>query len=514
MTKRLIHSILLLIIIFCNNPVFSQEEDEGEKKQIEIIQSTTMEYDEKILIGANRLIGDVIFTHEGAFMFCDSAHFYKDENLMIAYNNVKIVRGDSLLFLCNELEYNGDDKIAKMKDSVILKHHHSYLLTNKLDYDRNTDIATYYDGGKIIDSLNQLTSIRGYYYIQDKDYYAVDSVILINSDYTIYSDTLKYNTNSGIAYFFGKTDIISDSNYMYSEKGYYDTQNNIACFSKNSWLRSGSNYLRGDSLFYDRNIHFGEAFKNVSITDTVENIIAKSDYGYYYENPENALLTENILLLYITNENDTVFLHSDTIRITVDTLNNKLIRAFYKVQIFKDSLQARCDSLTFYFLDSIVHFYHNPIIWAENNKQALADHIYGYLENKNPKFFYLEDNAIVIENIDSVLYNQVSCKNIKAILTDRQIDSVNFFTDVKTIYFIPDDETNEILQQNWMETDNMTVFIVDKALDNLWIYGKTDAFINPIDQIPSNKYKLEKFIWLDEYRPKTKEDIFIWKEIK
>lgn len=505
-------NILFLLLFGFSHCLFSQ--DKENVKQVEIIHSDVMEYEENVAMGANRLMGNVIFFHDEAYMFCDSAYFFQDDNSITAYNNVRITRGDTMLFLCNKLDYNGNDKIALMRDSVILKHNRSYLLTNFLDYDRNTDIAYYYNGGTILDTVNKLTSKCGYYYVLEKNYFAVDSVVLKNPNYNIYSDTLKYNTESEIADFFGPTHIISDSNYMYCEKGFYDTKKDIAASSKNPWLRSGSNYLRGDSLFYDRKIRFGECFKNVSIIDTNENIIAKGDYGYYYENPENAMLTENTLLLYITDENDTVYLHSDTVRIIVDTLDQKLIKAYYKVQIFKKDIQARCDSITFYTQDSIVRLFYDPIIWAEGNKQAKAEYIYGYFCNKEPKFFYLDKNAFVIEQIDNDYYNQISCDNIKVTVTDNQLDSVNCFTNVKSIYYIPEDEESSVVNQsNWLTTENMTVYVVDKKLDNIWIFGKSEGYMYPLDKIPNDKFKLEGFIWLDYLRPKTKEEIFIWKEV-
>lgn len=336
MTKITKKSILLIIVLLSVNFIFAQEENkEKDGKTIEIIHSNSMEYDESIVADANRLLGEVVFTHDDAFMFCDSAYFFQSDNRMVAYGDVKITRGDTLLIICKELQYNGNEKKAEMKDSVVLKHYHSYLITNFLDYDRNTEIAYYHDGGIIIDSLNKLVSRRGYYHVDEKDYYAVDTVKLTNPDYNIYCDTMKYNIDSEIAEFFGKTDIVSDSNFIYCEKGFYDTRNNFAAISENVWLRSGTNYLYGDSIYYDRKILFGEAFKNVSVVDTVENLKATGNYAYYYENPQNAMITDSLRVVYVTKENDSIFMHSDTIRITADSAKNKLLRAYNKVQIFK-----------------------------------------------------------------------------------------------------------------------------------------------------------------------------------
>lgn len=500
--------ILFLLVSFSTSLLHSQE-----TTKIDIIRANSMEYDEYLGINARRLLGDVIFRHEDIYMFCDSAYFYADQNTAKAFNNVRIKQGDSILLLSKYLEYDGDLRLAKMRDSVILKHNNSLLLTDSLDYDRNENMAYYFEGGRIFDGDNRLTSRRGYYFTKDKDYYALDTVLLRNPQYVIDSDTMKYNTESAIAYFYGKTNIVSDSNFIYCEYGYYDTRIDEAILTKNSWIRSGSNYLRGDSLYYDRKIRFGEGFMNVSIIDTVENLLAFGDYGYFFENPQNAMLTEKAMVVFV-NEEDSIFMHSDTVRITVDSIDNKLIRAFRKVQVFKSDMQARCDSLTFYSLDSIAHMYHQPVLWAESNKQAIADHIYVYFENKEPKNFYLIGNAFIIENLDSVHYSQAKSRRMEGIIEDSEIRQVDLFDDCETIYYIIDEGDEEIMSVNKLVNTDMTIFFENNRLNNLWFYGTPVGIMTPIEKIVLKETFLKDFLWLDEYRPKAKDDIFEWVEIK
>ncbi|MDD4217769.1 MAG: OstA-like protein, partial [Bacteroidales bacterium] len=224
MSKTLkIISILILGVILCLN-VFAQNEDSDINKdkkpaKVEIVHANSLEYDESTGVKAKKLLGKVVFKHEEAFMFCDSAYFYDNTNTIEAYSNVRIKQGDTILFIGKYLEYDGNSKIAKMRDSVILKHRESLLLTDSLDYDRNLDIAYYFNGGKIFHDNNKLYSRRGYYFLKKKDYYAVDTVVLVSPQYDIYSDTLRYNTDSAISYFYGPTDIVADSNFIYCENG-------------------------------------------------------------------------------------------------------------------------------------------------------------------------------------------------------------------------------------------------------------------------------------------------------
>lgn len=493
------------------NCLCAQQKTDTAPRKVEIMHANTLEYDESTGVTAKRLLGKVVFRHEEAYMFCDSAWFFDDSNTIQAYNNVRIKQGDTILLVGKYLEYNGNTKIAKMRDSVVLKHNKSFLITDSLDYDRNQDMAYYFDGGKIYDGDNRLFSRRGYYYTKLKDYYAVDTVVLKNPQYDIYSDTLRYNTESAIAYFYGPTNIVSDSNYIYCENGNYNTKSDQAAFSENAWLRSGANYLKGDSLFYDRKIQYGEAFMNVSVIDTVENLNAYGDYGYYYENPRNAMLTKNAEVIYVT-DGDSIFMHSDTVYISVDSLDYKLVRAFYKVQVFKSDVQARCDSLTFYSGDSIAHMFYKPVIWSDKN-QISADHIEVHFLNKNPDKFFLNGNAFAIEQYDSVHYNQMKGRKISGYIVEKKIRKVDLNNDCQTIYYIVDEEINRIIALNKVVSTNMTIWFKDDKIERIWFYEKPDGETIPIEQLKNEQTLLKDFRWLDEYRPKSRDDIFIWTEI-
>ena len=65
-------------------------------------------------------------------------------------------------------------------------------------------------------------------------------------------DTLHYNMESEIAYFYGPTTITSDFNFIYCEDGWYNTLTDKSEFSSNAYLWSDNQKLSGDILFYDR----------------------------------------------------------------------------------------------------------------------------------------------------------------------------------------------------------------------------------------------------------------------
>jgi len=153
------------------------------------------------------------------------------------------------------------------------------------------------------------------------------------------------------------------------------------------------------------------------------------------------------------------------------------------------------------------------MLWSEKN-QITADHIEVHFVDKNPERFYLTGNAFSIERYDSVHYNQMKGRNIIGYMKDKKINKIDLFNDCQTVYFIVDEEINQIVAMNKVVSTNMTIYFKDDKIENIWFYEKPDGETIPIEQIKYEKTLLKDFRWLDEYRPKSKYDIFYWRNIE
>ena len=110
------------------------------------------------------LLGNVILVQNKTTIYCDSAYLYKKRNFVEAFGQVRIVEGDSITITGNKLEYDGNTKKAKLRNNVVFtKLATSTLYTDNLDFDRPKNLAYYFNGGRLVDSINVLTSQKGYY---------------------------------------------------------------------------------------------------------------------------------------------------------------------------------------------------------------------------------------------------------------------------------------------------------------------------------------------------------------
>lgn len=71
----------------------------------------------------------------------------------------------------------------------------------------------------------------------------------MNEKYTLYSDTLEYNTQTKIADIVGPSTIVSDSNIIYSSAGWYNTETDKSMLLDRSLVTSKGQSLTGDTIF-------------------------------------------------------------------------------------------------------------------------------------------------------------------------------------------------------------------------------------------------------------------------
>ena len=195
------------------------------------------------------LVGNVELSQDSIFMYCDSAKLV-DEIQVYAYENVTIQQGDSLAAFSNELDYNAETLLAKLRGDVVLQRGETELYTQRLDYDLKTKLATYHTRGRIVSKTTELSSTHGYYYADEEKVYFRDSVVAVDDRFEMRADTLLYDLAAERVYFLGPTVIRTDTHRIYCEAGYYDVQLDEAVFAKNAQYKSGERLAAADTIKY------------------------------------------------------------------------------------------------------------------------------------------------------------------------------------------------------------------------------------------------------------------------
>ena len=461
---------------------------------------------------AQILIGNVAFRHDSVYMYCDSACFYEKTNSLEAFDNVKMVQGDTLFLYGDYLFYDGNTQIAQVRYNVRMENKNTTLLTDSLNYDRIYNLGYYFDGGTLMDEENVLTSEWGEYSTATKLSVFNFDVKLVNPKFTLTSDTLRYSTATKIANILGPSDIVSDANHIYSELGFYNTQIGQAELLDRSVLTNEGKRLTGDSLFYDRVKGYGEAFDNVIMTDTVNKNMLTGDYCYYNELTKYAFATKKAVAVDYS-QGDSLFMHADTLQMYTYYLNTDSMfretRAYHKVRMYRTDVQGVCDSLVFSSKDSCLTMYYDPILW-NNNQQLLGEKIMIYMNDSTIDWAHIQNQALSVEQLDSTSYNQVTGKEMKAWFQGGEMRKVDVIGSVRLVYY-PMESDSTLIGMNVSETSLLNMFLENRKMKKMIMSPKSNGTLYPMLQRPPEKMKLDNFVWFDYIRPLDKEDIFEWR---
>lgn len=488
-----------LFIFTCLATLAQSEVVVGQTK-IEILSTDELVYNQER--GRYQICrGNVRFKQDEMYMDCDSAYFYEEVNRIEAFGNIYIKQQDTLDLWGGYLEYDGDTRLAKVTKNVRMTDGKMVLTTDQLNYDMGNKIGYYTTGGTTVNDKDTLYSRRGTYYTRSKEFFFKDSVRLKNPEYEMDSDTLKYNTTTKVARFFGPTFIRSEENTIYCQYGWYNTGTNVSQFSKGAYIEGDANRLEADSMMYYRNTGLGEAFGHITLTDTTEQITVKGEYGKYKRFTKTTLITGNPIAIK-NIDGDSFYLKADTFIDLADTLQGKkrALHAFRGVSVYKSDIQAVSDSLVYNFTDSTISFYHDPVLWTDSN-QITGDTILVYRNAAGLDRVEAFKNSFVIERDFNGLYNQIKGKYLEAFFLAGKIHKVDIDGNGQSIYYAREDST-QYSGVNSVLCGTMTINIdTASRIRNIVFRGIPKASFYPLERFPASKSRLDGFKWRSFLRP-------------
>ena len=476
-----------------------------EKTKVYLIHSNTLSFDKAVKPDAQILNGDVCFRHDSSYMYCDSAYFFEQTNSLEAFSNVRMEQGDTLFVYGDYLFYDGNTQVAYLRENVRMENGQVTLFTDSLNYERIPNIGYYFEGGLIVDSLNQLSSFYGQYSPETKLAVFNDSVQVENPDFTLYSDTLHYDTESKVATILGPSVIVSDSGTIHTSRGGYDTVNNTSLLLDQSQVESGEKILIGDSIFYNRDTGMGEVYGNMSLIDTAQHVTLQGEYGYYNEQTGYAFATDSARFLEYS-QGDTLFLHADTLQmVTVDSVYRE-IKAYYGVRFYRIDMQGVCDSMQFNTRDSVLYMYTEPVLWNEQY-QLYGDTIAIYMNDSTIEYAHVIQFAFAAQHVDSSYYNQLKGNDLKAYFEGQAVHQIDVAGNAESIFY-PLEKDGAKVGMNETKSGFLTIWVKDNKLDKLKIWPSPVGSMTPIPDLKPDQKMLKDFYWFDYLRPKNRDDIY------
>ncbi len=287
--------LLFFIGFFLQNQAKAQfpiaQTPSDDTTKVQILESKSLEVIMLKNESVRKLKGDVRLKHKDAILYCDSA-ILDNNNNVFARGNVVIKQGDSLNIFADSMRYYGIIRNADLFGDVILENNDNKLFTDKLHYDLNTKIATYNTKSTLTNTRTQLTSRRGQFSVQTNEAFFKDRVLVVDKDFDLKTDTLRFNTKTNTAYFLAPTLIyLKDSSQFYTEDGYYDLLNDKAEFNRTPQYKKKNQIATSDSMQYDGKTKIIVLKGNASTQDSAK--VATANIIRYNRETEESQLEGN-----------------------------------------------------------------------------------------------------------------------------------------------------------------------------------------------------------------------------
>jgi len=260
------------------------------------------------------LVGNFAAQHNGAVITCDSAVRYSDKRIEF-FGNVLINKNTTYIY-GDRADYDGEINEAQVYAPIVkVVDGDATLYTYRFKFDTRENIGEFADGGVLTNRDNVVEAVRGYFYADTKNLVAVGQVEMRSDEYELKGDSVVYNMATDDAWFFDRTDIWSrDGDYLYADRGEYHKADTLYVVTRNGYVLTAEQEMWSDSIDFYRARNHVILRSDIQIDDVPHKVLAFGDYGEYWKEPGDALLTRRpAVVSYDLSQGDSLFMRADSI---------------------------------------------------------------------------------------------------------------------------------------------------------------------------------------------------------
>lgn len=196
--------------------------------------------------------------------------------------------------------------------------------------------------------------------------------------------------------------------------------------------------------------------------------------------------------------------HKDTSKFK--ELDSTVIKAYRHVKIYKKDMQGIADTMIFSTYDSTATLYHLPVLWHKQN-QLSGNKVIMYYANKKIDRIQIPENTFIVEQIDTIHYNQIKGKLLWAYFKDDTLRKIDITGNAQATYYLKK-EKKGLQGVNIIESSKLTVNEKAGTLNQITFYKKPKAKVYPMKDLDVKAVELKGFSWQIYRKPKSKEDLF------
>jgi len=430
----------------------------------------------------------------------------------------RLVNGNSVL-TSREGRYNADTREAYFIKDVRLKDSEYTMTTDTLLYDAEHEKATFVSATTIRDGRTVIRTRSGYYELRTGNAQFGKRPVIEDSSQFVTAEDIRYDKKSGAG--------VAEGNVVYR-----DTSQGVLFLAGRTEFSNADGRLLAsrrpvmvlrqddDSLFIAADTLFSirlPAYDSMArpFPDStsrqgpgnppvpglaMDSMAGKADTDASLRNRSEAKVVVPVTPAQVGNAK----LSADTTISAIDSV--RLFRAFHRVRIYSDSMQAICDSLSYSTSDSVFKLFKDPILWARGS-QVTGDTMHLLTHHQKPKEFVVLERGFSVSRTPEDLFNQIRGNQLNGYFSDGSIERLRSKGNAESLYYLQD-EDSAYFGLNHAKADAITLYFMERELKRItWVNG-VEGVTYPFRQIPADKRELPGFTWREDRRPKSRLELF------
>ncbi len=193
-----------------------------------------------------------------------------------------------------------------------------------------------------------------------------------------------------------------------------------------------------------------------------------------------------------------------------DTTAPMMFVGYHHVLIFSDSMQGKCDSVSYSQADSTIRMIYKPIAWSHLS-QITGDTILLRMDDSGKmKSLFVPNNSFVVSQSGpekAGLFDQVQGQTLTAYFENNTINKLVVVPDAQAIYYTKDSR-GAYVGESEAKSERMKIYFEKQQIQRILFEKDITQIMTPLEKANLPEARLGRFSWQIDSRPKTKEELF------
>ena len=501
-----------------------------------------------------------LFDKEGNVLRTNYLDYNTKDSVATFYSGGAMRNADGNLIESRNGEYRAADKIFSFKDNVQMFTDSVFIKSNKVDYNTVENKAYFGTATTAWQDDNMLFANSGSFDREAEVFNFSRDSYIFTKDQELWADTLTYFKATGVATLIDNIQILDtvQKSFCFADRAEYNpdpmkirlTRNpSVAMYTVENGVRD-TIFLAADTIDYytinycdvDKNqISRAEERKRLSDIDPLLKIETegaarrkenedKANSQFINgpikgkgEKKEDEIQAGKEAAVETTVEaaveaaveagveadgvetaglgavKDSLAANSGQVVEAPDSTSVVFIDAWNKVKVFKNDIQALCDSLVYTGLDSMARMYINPVMWNDVKHQFTADSIQIVMKDNVVSKANLISEAFIASQEDTVHFNQIKGAEMVAYFSNNDLVRYDALGGASMIFYVEEDSL--ITMMNQKEGKIISARLQDRKIQRIKYFENLKNNLLPTFALPVEEQRLRGFSWRGDERP-------------